>query len=193
MGYPVYYNGKIEIVPPLTKEHAALVRDFAQGEHTEFTEPIFAAIAASEEPDLPYSCGLFEVSEDRSLLVPEEGESRHGLATWVALLVKHILEPSGYVLNGEVGWSAEALDDRGCLFVKNNLLEAVEDIVVNPGPSWARESFTDRASFETIQALVESADNDGCSQDLTVVSAAPVAALRDALAKLKEFVTLHLP
>ena len=126
MSYPVYYNGEIEIVPPLTRENAALVRDFAQGRQTDLAEPIFAAIAASQEPDLPYSCGLFEVSEDRSLLVPEEGESRHGLATWVALLVKHFLEPSGYVLNGEVSWSAEEPDDRGCLFVKNNLLEAVE-------------------------------------------------------------------
>jgi hypothetical protein len=69
-------------------------------------------IAASEEPDLPYSCGLFEVSEDRSRLVPEEGESRHGLAIWVALLVKHFLEPSGHVLNGEVSWSA---DDSGIM------------------------------------------------------------------------------
>lgn len=65
MGYPVYYDGEIAIAPPLTEEHAAIVRDFAKGDRTDLTEPIFAAIAASDEPDLPYSCGLYEVSDDR--------------------------------------------------------------------------------------------------------------------------------
>lgn len=83
MGYPVYYDGEIEIVPPLTEEHAAVARDFSKGDRTGLTEPIFAAIAASDEPDLPYFCGLYEVPEDRCLLVPEEDESRHGLATWL--------------------------------------------------------------------------------------------------------------
>lgn len=101
MGYPVYYEGEIEITPALTEEHAALVRDFAKSDRTNLTEPIFAAIAASEEPGLLYSCGLYEVSEDRTALVPEEGESRHGLATWLTLLAKHFLKPSGYLLNGK--------------------------------------------------------------------------------------------
>ena len=64
MGYPGYYDGEIEIAPPLTEEHAAIVRDFAKGDQTDLIEPIFAAIAASDEPDLPYSCGLYEVAED---------------------------------------------------------------------------------------------------------------------------------
>ncbi len=192
MGYPVYYDGEIEITPPLTEEHAAIVRDFAQGERTGLTEPIFAAIVASNEPGLPYSCGLYEVSEDRSLLVPEEGESRHGLATWLTLLTEHFLRPSGYLLDGEVQWSTEQADDRGCIFIKENLIEIVEDIVVNPGPSWVPGRFIDRATFETIRALMRSADNEGRSPDLTVVSAAPVAALQEALPKLEDFVGLNL-
>lgn len=193
MGYPVYYDGKIEIVPPLTEEHAAIVRDFAKGDRTDLTEPIFAAIAASDEPDLPYSCGLYEVAEDRSGLIPEEGESRHGLATWLRLLAKHFLAPSSYLLNGDVTWTTEQSDDRGCIFIKDNEVEIVEDIIVNPGPSWAPEPFIDRSSLETMRSLVESADNEGCSSELMVVLAAPITALREALPKLEDFVSLNLP
>lgn len=50
---------------------------------------------ASDEPDLPYSYGLYEVADGRSGLIPEEDESRHGLATWLRLLAKHFLAPSG--------------------------------------------------------------------------------------------------
>jgi len=193
MGYPVYYDGEIAIAPPLTEEHAAIVRDFAKGDRTDLTERIFTAIAASDEPDLPYSCGLYDVSEDRADLIPEEDESRHGLATWLRLLAKHFLAPSGYLLNGEVTWTTEQSDDRGCIFVKDNQIEIVEDIIVNPGPSWAPERFIDRSSFETMRSLVESADNEGCSPDLTAVSTAPVTALHAVLPKLEDFVSLNLP
>lgn len=193
MGYPVYYDGEIEIAPALTEEHAAIVRDFAKGDRTDLTEPIFAAIAASDAPDLPYSSGLYEVAEDRSGLIPEQDESRHGLATWLRLLAKHFLAPSGYLMNGEVRWTTEQSDDRGSIFIKDNQAEIVEDIIVNPGPSWAPERFADEATFKAIKALVQSADNEGCSSDLTVISAASVTAVQKALPKLEEFVTLSLP
>lgn len=192
MGYSVYYDGELEITPPLTEEHAAIVRDFAKGDRTELTEPIFAAIAASDDSGLPYSCGLFEVAEDRSGLVPEEDESRHGLSRWLRLLAKHFLAPSGYLLNGDVTWTTEQSDDRGSIFIKENEVEIVEDIIVNPGPSWAPDRFIDRASFETLQALLQSADSEGCTPDLTVVSAAPVAALQEAAPELEDFVSLNL-
>ena len=193
MGYPVYYDGELEIAPPLTEEHAAIVCDFAKGDRTDLTESLFAAIAASDEPNLPYSCGLYEVADDRSGLIPEEDESRHGLATWLRLLAKHFLAPSGYLLNGEVTWTTEQSDDRGCIFIKDNEVEIVEDLIVNPGPSWAPERFIDRSSFEIMRSLVESADNKGCSPDLTVVLAAPITVLREALPKLDDFVSSNLP
>jgi len=193
MGYPVYYDGDLEIAPPLTEEHAAIVRDFAKGDRTELTEPIFAAIAASDEPDLPYSFGLFEVAEGRSGLIPEQDESRHGLSRWLKLLARHFLAPFGYLLNGDVTWTTEQSDDRGSIFIRDNQVEIVEDIIVNPGPSWAPDRFIDRASFEALRSLLESADNEGCSPNLTVVSEPPVAALQETLSKLKEFVSLNLP
>ena len=193
MGYPVYYDGEIEIAPPLTEEHAAIVRDFAKGDRTELTEPIFAANAASDEPDLPYSCGLYEVAYDRTGLIPEQDESRHGLATWLRHLARHFLAPSGYLLNGDVTWTTEQSDDRGCIYIKDNEVEIVEDIILNPGPSWAPERFIDRVSLKSLQHLLKSADSEGCSPDLTVGCTRPIAALQETLPKLEDFVSLNLP
>ena len=69
MGYSVYYTGEIEIAPPLTEEHAETVLAFSNHQRTEKTAPIFAAVAASAEPDLQGCSGLFELSDasDRML------------------------------------------------------------------------------------------------------------------------------
>ena len=83
MGYSVYYSGEIEIAPPLTEEHAEIVLDFSNHRRTEKTAPIFAAVAASAEPDLPGYSGLFELSEERDLILPDEFESSHGLRLWL--------------------------------------------------------------------------------------------------------------
>ena len=189
MGYPVYYSGEIEITPPLTEEHAAIVRAFAKGEHTERTESVFAAIAASPDPDLPFFSGLFEVSEDGARLFPEEDESRHGLGRWLALLIAHFLAPAGYILNGEIRWDSDEREDSGQYFIRENALEIVEDLHFNPGASWAPESFADRALTVAIQELLDSTANEGCSPDLTVVSAEAVEKLRSVLPKLNEFAT----
>lgn len=88
-----------------------------------------------------------------------------------------------------MNWTTEQSDDRGYIFIKDNQVEIIEDIIVNPGPSWAPERFIDRASFEALRSLTESADNEGCSPDLTVV----LTGLREALPRLEDFVSLNLP
>lgn len=100
MGYSTYYSGEIAVSPALTEADAAIVRAVAEGERSEQTRAVFAAIAASPEPDLPWHTGLLTVSEDRSLLVPEEEESRPGFGMWLRLLLDHFLSARGYVLNG---------------------------------------------------------------------------------------------
>src|SRR5258708_2126222 len=58
MGHHVYYSGEVSISPPLSEEDAAVVYVFLNLEPSEETQPIFAAIAASEEPDLPWFAGF---------------------------------------------------------------------------------------------------------------------------------------
>jgi hypothetical protein len=181
MGYDVYYNGEIAVTPALTESDAAVLRAAANREDTEETRAIFKAIAASPEPDLPYHAGLLEVSEDREYILPEQDESRHGFRMWLILLIEHYLAPRGYVLNGEVTWESEDRDDCGTIFVKDNQVEAVDDLIFNAGPSWAPNHFADDPLKQAIRDLLESADNTGCSPDLTVVAAANLEAVRSQM------------
>jgi hypothetical protein len=163
MGYSVYYNGEVTVTPALTESDAALLRAATNLEDTEETRALFAAIAASPEPDLPHHASLLEVSEDREYILPEQDESRHGFRLWLKLVVEHYLAPRGYVLNGEVTWEGEDRDDCGTIFVKDNQVEAVEDLIFNAGPSWAPNHFADEHLKQAIHDLLDSADNTGCS------------------------------
>lgn len=184
MPYSVYYRGEITISPPLTEEHATAVLAFARKECNRLTKLIFARIAASPEPDLPAYWDLFDISEDRTTILPDEDESSHGLRLCLMLLVEHYLAPLGYLLNGEVSWDADDVNDRGCIFIKDNLIEDVDDVIVNPGPSWSPDHYVDTDLKKVIQDLVDSSDDAGCTDDLTVVSAKYVEYLRAALPKL---------
>jgi hypothetical protein len=181
MGYDVYYNGEVKITPPLTEEHAGLLRALVNREETEQTQAIFAAIAAGPEPDLPGYTGVLEVSEEREYLLPEEGESRHGIRLWLRILLQYLFVPLGYTLNGEIFWEGEGRDDSGGIFLNDNQLEAVNDLIFNAGASWAPNHYADDILKQAIQKLLDSADSTGCSPDLTVVAAAHVETVRSLL------------
>jgi hypothetical protein len=184
MGYDVDYNGEVEVTPALAENDAVILRAVVNREQTDETRPIFAAIAASAEPDLPGHEGLLEVSEDRSRILPEDGESRHGVRMWLRLLLEHFLVPRGYVLNGEIWWEGQDPDDRGCIFIKDDQLETVDDLIFNAGPSWAPNHYADDILKQSIQKLLDSADSTGCSPDLTVVAASHVDIVRSILPEL---------
>jgi hypothetical protein len=181
MGYGVYYNGEVTVTPALTEGDAAVVRAATNLEDAEETRVLFAVIAASPEPDLPHHAGLLEISEDRKCILPEQDESRHGFRLWLKLIVEHYLASRGYVLNGEVTWGGEDRDDSGTIFVRDNQVEAVEDLIFNAGPNWAPNHFADDHLKRAIRNLLDSADNTGCSPDLTVVAAAGLEAVRSRM------------
>ena len=177
----VYYKGEIAVTPALTESDAAVLRAVTNLERTDDTKVFFAAVAASPEPDLPYHAGLLEISEDREFIVPEEDESRHGFRLWLKLVIEHYLAPRGYVLNGEVTWEGEDRDDSGTIFVKDNQVEAVDDLIFNAGPSWAPNHFADDQLKQVVRDLLESEDNTGCTDDLAVVEARHVETVRSLL------------
>jgi hypothetical protein len=181
MSQDVYYNGEISVTPALTESDAKVVLAATNLEQTEETREFFAAIAVSPEPDLPYHGGLLDISEDREFIFPEQDESRHGFRMWLKLLIEHYLAPRGYVLEGEVTWEGEDRDDCGTIFVKDNQVEAVDDLIFNAGPSWAPNHFADDHLKQAIHELLESADNTGCSDELTVVAATSLEAVRSRM------------
>jgi hypothetical protein len=100
---------------------------------------------------------------------------------WLRLLIEHYLAPRGYVLEGEVTWEGEDRDDCGTIFVKDNQVEAVDDLIFNAGPSWAPNHFVDDHLKQAIHDLFQSADNTGCSPELTVVDASGLEAVRSRM------------
>lgn len=184
MGNPVYYSGCIEVRPPLSKEHASIVEDVINLRESEQAKPIFAAIRASDEPDLPYYGGQMYVSEDGSTIQVDEDEQRHGLRLWLVHLLTHFFTPHGYTLNGEIGWAApDDIEDRGSMYVKNNSAEAIDLLLFDAGPSWEPNHFADQGLKQAILDLLASADDTGCTSDLNVVSSEALSHLRELLAK----------
>lgn len=181
MDYSVYYDGQVSIAPPLTEADANILRAVVNGEHTAVTQAVFAAIAASPKPDLPWHAGLLKVSEEKDLILPEEDESRHGLGTWLRLVLQHFLSERGYVLNGQISWEGEDPDDRGTIYVKDDHIEIVDDLIFNAGPSWNPNHYASDELKQTIRELLDSADNTGCSPDLTVVVTERLEAVRSRL------------
>lgn len=50
------------------------------------------------------------------------GEKFYEYIPWIKYLIKHFLEPWGYVVNGQVKWQGEEMDDRGVIMVENNVV-----------------------------------------------------------------------
>lgn len=58
-------------------------------------------------------------------LVWDEGEKFYEYVAWLEYLIKHFIEPWGYVLNGEMEWQGEERDDRGLIRVTDNEVETL--------------------------------------------------------------------
>jgi hypothetical protein len=65
------------------------------------------------------------------------GEKFYEYVAWLEYLIEHFLKPWGYVLNGSVTWQGEESDDRGTIHVRDNVVQAVDDVIVSPAPKWA--------------------------------------------------------
>ena len=104
------------------------------GEHTE--DVIDFNHCPSGQPSLwcPWAPNV-----DGTEILEDGSEKAYGYVEWIEYLVTCFLEPWGYKLNGEVSWSGEDSDDRGTIYVKDNVVEGVPDVISNPGPSWLGE------------------------------------------------------
>ena len=70
-------------------------------------------------------------SEDGTAIEWDGGEKFYDYVEWLEYLIEHFLAPWGYVLNGRVDWEGE---DRGAIFVKNNIVKAVAATIVIEDP-----------------------------------------------------------
>lgn len=59
-------------------------------------------------------------TEDGWYLEWDGNEKFYDYVEWLQYLISKVLEPRGYVLNGEIDWSGEEDDDQGTIVVLNN-------------------------------------------------------------------------
>ena len=134
MGYDTTFEGRFQLNRPLSEEHEAVLEELADGEHVfgEDGKPL-----REKSSGRPCVYCQWRPSEDGTEIELDLGEKFYGWLEWLEYLVEHRLKPWGYVLSGQVRWRGENGDDAGVIYVKDNQIEAVED--VNPGPSWDRK------------------------------------------------------
>lgn len=183
MGYPIYYHGELNVTPALTESDAEILTAIINGKTSDAAQPILDAISLQEDTEIPAYDGQLEVSEDGSTIRPEDRETCGGVSTLLGLLLTHFFIPRGYALSGQIAWSAnDDSTDRGVIYIDGDNLEIVDDQIVNSGPSWKPEVYMSVKVAQLIQSLAESASSEGCSPELTVVSAAELKALHAASA-----------
>jgi len=62
------------------------------------------------------------VLEDKITIEWDGGEKFYKYSEWIEYLIKKILKPRGYKLNGEVKWEGEENEDMGIIVIKNNVV-----------------------------------------------------------------------
>ena len=81
-------------------------------------------------------CG-WTPTEDGTSIEWDGGEKFYNYVEWMEYLIEHFIKPWGHVAEGEITWQGEDSDDRGTIFVKDNVVEGVADEVKKGKPSWA--------------------------------------------------------
>lgn len=135
MGYDTTFEGRFQLNRPLSPGHKAALEELADEEHIpgEDGKPLRA-----ESSGRPCVYCQWRPSKDGTAIEWDFEEKFYCWLEWLQYIVEQRLKPFGYVLNGQVRWRGENGDDAGVIYVKDNRIEAVED--VNPGPSWDRKS-----------------------------------------------------
>jgi hypothetical protein len=62
-------------------------------------------------------------NDDGTAIVWDGGEKFYEYVDWIKYLVENFFKPWGYVLNGEVSWSGEDIDDRGLIVIQDNVVK----------------------------------------------------------------------
>ena len=82
--------------------------------------------ADSPAKDVPgYWCQW--IINDNDELEWDGGEKFYAYDRWMEFLIKHFFAPEGYILNGAIDFQGEDRDDRGTLYVTNNVVHMEYD------------------------------------------------------------------
>lgn len=68
----------------------------------------------------------WEPTEDGLEIKWNDGDKFYEYVDWIEYLIKKILAPNGYVLNGQVDWRGEDFYDIGSIIIKDNEVKIYE-------------------------------------------------------------------
>lgn len=175
MRHETYLVGELAVSPALTADDQIILCNF--GMHCPFPTITGEPLKPTDSPFWPGTSegGLvhpLEVSLDGARLsVAAHFPETDYFANWIEDVISSFFAPRKYSLSGRVHWVGGGLDDRGTVYIRDNSIEDVKDVLHNPGPSWEPNPYVSDGFLGLTRALVLSADAAGCSDDLTVVSA----------------------
>ena len=66
----------------------------------------------------------WKMKEDKQTIEWDGGEKFYAYIEWMEYIIKQILAPAGYIVNGEIAWSGEEVRDNGVIVVENNYVYA---------------------------------------------------------------------
>lgn len=122
MSYRSHVDGVFTLDRPLTVEHKVTLDKFATERHE-----------GSRFPGYPY-CQWVPIEDGTGIQYTEDDVSSYVMEEWLAYLVKTFLAPWGYVLNGRADYTGEEPGDVGAIFVRDNVVKAVDAQIVIPDP-----------------------------------------------------------
>jgi len=88
----------------------------------------------------------WSILDDRKTIVWDGGEKFYEYTNWMIYIIEKILQPRGYIVNGEIYWQGEEPDDSGYIRVKNNIVEELYPLTY----------YLDSKDHKRVEALVDS-------------------------------------
>lgn len=133
MGYSTSFSGGFKLNRELTHKEWMELRRLADydsrddGFYAEFTDT----------PDtIPDAYLQWEPNDDGTEIVWNGGEKFYEYIHWLRWLVKHYLKPHGLVINGDVRWQGDEVEDSSVIVADNNKVTfrklVVEGLVTCP-------------------------------------------------------------
>ncbi len=113
MGYTTRFDGQFTFNKALTVPQYNELKAFSEADHR-------------MENGVPYYFCQWIPTDDGMGLKWDGREKFYEYKAWLPYLIKRFFQAWGIVLNGEVTWQGEEVDDRGTLYIKDNQVNAVK-------------------------------------------------------------------
>lgn len=113
MGYTTRFEGELKLNRPLTVREFRDIQDMND-------DPKMCEHYTGTPDTIPEAYMQWIPNKYGEAIVWDGGEKFYNYIHWLRWLIKHYLKPRDLVLNGELTWRGEEMDDIGTLTVVDN-------------------------------------------------------------------------